>query len=387
MGWKEGQDFVHCLDAEGENGKPRELWSKSYPCRAHSRKGTRFPDSYKGPMAAPAMDVTTGWLFTLSCDGDLRCWEAHNNNTPGKLRWAANLFADFNVTAGPLDYGFFASPLLYGKWVIVEVGDSNEGALWGFDQDSGKVAWKSSSCGNRAAASPALVYVEGKPCVAAVTSDKCLVVRIDQGHEGEAVVEYPWRSLYNESAPSPIVAGNKVLFTMCESDAKRTQLMTINSLTKNDYSIEDYTKSFFTCTSTAALHKGNLYFRSGKKVRSFELASGKMNWESPDVFDENHSMGAEVGNLLVTAADDKMIIWDGIKQGNLILAEASPAAGWKELARINGVLTKTEYEQGYPHVAFSQGRIVCRNMDGDIVCLSVQKTGNRRSPGFGHQPY
>ncbi|HTL56368.1 MAG TPA: hypothetical protein VL361_11865 [Candidatus Limnocylindrales bacterium] len=53
--------------------------------------------------------------------------------------------------------------------------------------------------------------------------------------------------------------------------------MTINSLTKDDYTTKDYTKSFFTCTSTAALNKGNLYFRSGKKVRSFELDSGKMN--------------------------------------------------------------------------------------------------------------
>jgi len=149
--------------------------------------------------------------------------------------------------------------------------------------------------------------------------------------------------------------------------------MTINSLKKNDYTIKDYTKSFFTCTSTAALNKGNLYFRSGKKVRSFELDSGKMNWESGDIFEENHGMGAEVGNLLVTSGDDKMIIWDGIKQGNLVLAEASPGSGWKELCRMDGILKKSDYEQGYPHVVFSDGRILCRNMEGDIVCLSVRK--------------
>ncbi len=372
MGWKEGRDYLHCLDAAGENGRPREIWVKSYSCPPHSSKGTRFSSSYKGTMATPTMDVKTGWLYTLSCDGDLRCWDTGERTEPGKLRWALNLFRDHHATAGELDYGFFASPLLYTEWVIVEVGHNTEGALWGFDKSNGKVAWKSAPCGNRSPASPTRLSVQGTPCVAAVTSDRCLVVRLDKGHEGESVVEHPWRSLYNESSPSPIASGNKVLFTMCESSGRRTQVMTINSLRKNDYIIKDYTKTLFTCTSTAVLNKGNLYFRSGKKVRSFEFDSAKLNWESGDILEENHGMGAEVGNLLVTTGDDKMIIWDGIKQGNLILAEASPGSGWKELARINGVLKKSAYEQGYPHVVFCDGKILCRNMEGDLVCLSVQ---------------
>jgi outer membrane protein assembly factor BamB len=373
MGWKDDRDFVHCLDAAGESGIPEENWVKFYSCPPHSRKGTRFPNSYKGTMATPAMDIQTACLYTLSCDGDLRGWETTNRTEPGKLKWAVNLFNDYDVTAGELDYGFFGSPLLYGDWVIVEVGDNRQGAIWAFDKGNGKVAWKSAHCGNRANASPALVFVDGMPCVAAVTSDTCLVIRVDKGHEGESLIEYPWRSLYNESSPSPIVAGNKVLFTMCESGQRRTQLLTINSLRKNDFTTKDFTKSFCTCTSTAVLEKGNLYFRSGKKVGCFELESGKMNWESGDSFEENHPMGAETGNLLVTAGDEKIIIWDGIKEGNLVLAEASPSSGWKELARMNGVFKKSEYEQGYPHVAFSDGRIVCRNMEGEIVCFSVRE--------------
>ena len=370
MGWKDDRDFVHCFDVVGVSGKPSQIWMKCYACPPHSRKGTRFPNSYKGTMATPAMDVQAGCLYTLSCDGDLRCWETNSRTEPGKLKWATNLFSDYDVTAGELDYGFFASPLLYGDWVIVEVGDNKQGAIWAFGKVDGKVAWKSGNSGNRANASPALVVVDGTPCVAAVTSDTCVLIRMDKGHEGESAIEHPWRSLYNESSPSPIVAGNKVLFTMCESGQKRTQLLTINSLQKNDFTVKDFTKSFCTCTSTAVLHKGNLYFRFGKKARCFELESGKMNWESGDIFEENHPMGAETGNLLVTG-DDKMIIWDGTKQGNLVLAEASRDSGWKELTRLKGVFTKSEYEQGYPHVVFSEGKIVCRNMEGDMVCLSV----------------
>jgi hypothetical protein len=373
MGWKEGRDYVHCLEAAGRDGKARELWAQSYPCPPHSSKGTRFSTCYKGTMATPILDPETGDLYTLSCDGDLRCWDGRNQKEPGKLKWALNLFRDYHVTACDLDYGFFGSPLLYRDWLIVEAGDNKEGAIWGFDKSSGKVAWKSAQHGNRPNASPALMWVAGAPCVAAITSDTCLVIRIDKGHEGETVFEHPWPSVYNESSPSPVTAGNKVLFTMCESAGSRTQLVTLNSLQKNDCSIKDFSKHFFTCTSTAALNKGNLYFRSGKKVRSFELDSGKLNWESGDIFEENHPMGAEVGNLLITSLDNKMIIWDGIKQGNLVLAEASPGSGWKELSRVNGVLKKAEFEQGYPHVVFAEGKILCRDMEGELVCLSVQQ--------------
>jgi hypothetical protein len=136
------------------------------------------------------MDVETGCLYTLSCDGDLRCWDGSNRKEPGKLKWALNLFRDYHATVGELDYGFFSSPLLYGPWIIVEVGHNTEGAIWGFDKCTGKVAWKSVPHGNRANASPALVWVEGTPCVAAITSDACLVIRIDKGHEGQSVVEH-----------------------------------------------------------------------------------------------------------------------------------------------------------------------------------------------------
>ena len=81
------RDYVHCLKAAGENGRAREVWVKSYACPSHSRKGTRFPNSYKGTMASPTIDTETGYLYTLSCDGDLRCWEAYNREEPGKLKW------------------------------------------------------------------------------------------------------------------------------------------------------------------------------------------------------------------------------------------------------------------------------------------------------------
>lgn len=375
MGWKNNNDYVYCLDVNGKNGRPNVIWVKSYPCPDYLRGGTGVNGShYRGVLATPIMDTNTGFLYTLSCDGDLCCWEAYNKKDPGKMRWKINLFSDYNVTvANKCDYGFIASPLLYGDWLIVVVGDNTKGSIWAFDKNNGSVRWKSKHCSDRANASPALIMIEGVPCVSAIVRDALIVVRMDEGHEGETVVEYPWKSYYNESNPSLLVSGNKILATMCESAGKKTNLITVNSLNKNDYTVKDFTNQFFTCTSTAALYEGNLYFRSGKKVRSFTFDSGKINWESGDIFEENHPMGAEVGNLLITTKDNKMIIWDGTKEGDLVLAEASPDSGWKELARVSGVLKKREYEQGYPHVAISNGKIICKNIEGDVVCLSVKQ--------------
>jgi hypothetical protein len=102
---------------------------------------------------------------------------------------------------------------------------------------------------------------------------------------------------------------------------------------------EDYqTKDIFTCTSTAAAFDGYLYLRTGTQVRCAELSSGKEMWSSPDSFVQNHGMGAEVGNLLVTAGDGKLLIWDGQEGGDLVLADASPAGPYHELSRVTKVL-------------------------------------------------
>ncbi len=93
-----------------------------------------------------------------------------------------------------------------------------------------------------------------------------------------------------------------------------------------------------------------------------------MKWSSRDAFAENHGMGADVGSLLVAVGDGKLLIWDGQRGGDLVLADASPKAPYHELARIKGVLAKG---MGYPRIALGGGRIVCRNSIGDMVCLSV----------------
>lgn len=361
VGWSDDSDRVECRDAA--TGKV--LWSPSYSSPRHTRKGATHGSMYKGPMATPAMDTGTGWLFTLSCDGPLSCWETGSG---GKRRWSVPLADRFHIQGVKPEFnGFVPSPLLRGEWVIVEAGAS-EGNLLAFDKGTGELRWASAARDAMGIGSPAAMTVDGIPCVAAITRQTLLVARMDKDHLGETLLEYPWPSYYAENAPSPVVAGGQVFLTMCESSGRRTALLTPGLGSAGHVRIDYVTKDFFTCTSTAVFFEGYLYFRSGKRVRCVRLATGKDMWSSPEKFVENHEMGAEVGNLLVAAGDRKLIIWDGQRGGDLVVADASPSAPFHELARVKGVLATG---MCYPHIALAGGRIVCRSSSGDLVCLSV----------------
>ena len=333
--------------------------------------GATFKSFYKGMLATPAIDTATRYLYTLSCDGVLCCWDTGKD---GERLWSVSLNDSYHIlNVKPEYHGFVPSPLLYRDWVIVEAG-AEEGNLLAFDKRTGAFRWATASKDPMGIGSPALLVADGIPCVAAVTRQTFLVARMDDGHLGESLLVYPWPSHYAENSPSPVVSGSQVFITMCESSGRRSALLTLGKALKGHLREVYRTKDFFTCTSSAVLFRGNLYLRSGKRVRSVEMSSGKAIWSSPGIFTENHGMGAEVGSLLVTAGDGKLLIWDGRQGGDLVLADASPTGPYHELARVKGVLTDGRC---YPMVALADGYIVCRNDIGDLVCLSVATKGAR----------
>ncbi|NDK13917.1 MAG: PQQ-binding-like beta-propeller repeat protein, partial [Armatimonadetes bacterium] len=71
LGWDGGSDHVLCLDAA--TGK--EAWRQSYPGRNFGRNAAGDQGMYGGPASTPEYDEQTKYLYTLSIDGDLRCWD------------------------------------------------------------------------------------------------------------------------------------------------------------------------------------------------------------------------------------------------------------------------------------------------------------------------
>lgn len=368
MGWTNNKDYLYCLDAN----TGLKLWDESYDSPAYGRTANANKEYYKGVMATPVMDLSTGYLYALSCDGEVYCWDTKKSSS--RAVWNFNLHTRYGGVPAALneDYGFVASPLLLNDWLIIEVGDE-QGNVMAFNKTTGAEVWKSANTDDRGWGSPALLMVEGKPCIATMTRRNMIVVRADSGHTGETLSSYSWQSTWSGSIPSPVAVDNKVLFSLADGSGCRSAM---RSLTLSGATTVFDTSSFWYGSSTAVIHEDNAYFAHVAKIRCINM-SGSSVWASGDIMATPHG-SFDAASMLVCSRDDKMIVMDGLTNGVLRLVEATPSpASYRELAKISGILTTKEERHyiGYSHVVMGHGKIIARSMDGDIVCYSAPQGG------------
>ncbi len=344
-----GTDTVQCLDAR----TGRTLWKQSYRCRYQGRFRAGDTRQYGGPSSTPSYDRSTKRLYTLSIDGNLRCWDAAASGRPV---WAKNLYDECKVARRPdvgkgrRDYGFTSSPLIRGNVVIVEVG-SGQGTVMAFDKATGRRRWVSALKGPAGhTAGPVPLTVGGTSSLATLTLTRLVVMRADKGHEGKTLAEYPWRTDYACSLATPAAAGGQVILTSSYS-RKRTELVEVSS----GRAVKKWQSEYHALLCSPVIHKGRVYLVH-RQLYCLDLATGKLLWRGG-------SFGH--GSCLVTAGDDKLLAFGN---GRLALVDASPSASkYCELARVDKVVPKT----CYPHVALAGGIICCKDQAGNMVGFSV----------------
>lgn len=364
MGWISGKDYVYCLDAA--TGK--EIWKKEYKCRPYGRYARGDQGWYKGVTSTPEYDGQTGLLYTLSTDGDLYCRRGQN----GEKVWHINLYDKYKVKRRPgnRDYGYTSSPLIQGELLIVEVGD-DEGNLMAFEKRSGKRRW-ASQCNDPAGhnSGPMPMTVQGVPCIAVFTCASLLVVRTDKGHEGKTVARYGWVTDYNNNIASAAVSGNKVLVTSGYNQNRMCMFeITLKGISKRYEVKGDYSK-----VCTPVIYNNHIYI-AYNQLRCYEIDKDglKLRWTgSRDKFD----FGTE-GSCLITG--DRRLIAFGSRGGRrrLGLVDIGEGSGdkCKLLASNEDVFAGVKSGRGraWPHVVLAEGRIYCKDSDGNIVCFSVGK--------------
>lgn len=355
LGWKDGQNSVHCLDAV--TGK--ELWKQTYKCPKYGRHATGDQGLYSGCTSTPEFDAKTGFLYTLSCDGDLHAWDTAKG---GRQVWHINLYDLYGVgrrpqaTARPRtlrDYGYTTAPLVWNDWVLVEVGD-DEGALMAFDKGSGKRVWASQykgPAGHTGGLVP--MTVDKVPCVAVLTMNHLLVARLDPGHEGETVAEFPWITDFANNIATPAVEGQSVIITsaynhyaMCRVD------VTLKGATK----VWEQPTPSGVCTPV--IYKGHVYW-AWRTLTCLDLETGAKKWSGNGYGD--------AGSCLITR-DGRVIAWT--KRGELVLAETADRSpdSYKELARVD----LSGKVNAWPHVVLAEGRVYCKDLGGNITCYAVR---------------
>jgi outer membrane protein assembly factor BamB len=292
-------------------------------------------------------------LFSLGADGDLRCWRAED----GTPLWWKNLYDSYGVLQRPnvgretRDFGMTGSPVVIGDWLVVEVG-AREGTVIAFNTSTGEEVWRSDLTGPAGHTSgPTPIHVRGVPCVAALTLDRLVVLRLDEGHEGDIVAEFGWRTNYACSIATPAVDGNSVLLTSGYNQ-RRSSLLAISPAGIRPV----WTSRRYAVVSSPVIHGGRAFLVSGV-VQCLDLATGDSLWQGGRFGD---------GSCIMASGDGRLIVFGNRR---LALVEARPASGaYTELSRIDGVVPGT----CYPHVALSDGLMFCKDRGGNMVCLDAR---------------
>jgi outer membrane protein assembly factor BamB len=354
MGWNDGKDHVFCIDTR--NG--HVIWTQSYSCPEYGRHSEGDKGLYSGPSSCPSFDVKTGFLYTLSTDGDLRCW---NTRSAGKLVWSVNFYDAYQVAQRPKvgrrrlrDYGYTTAPLLMRDVVICEVGDDT-GNLMAFSKLTGKQLWTSQStdpAGHTGGVVP--VIVEGVSCVAVLTIRNLLIARIDKGHEGKTLAEFPWVTDFANSVATPTVLKNSVVITSEYNQYAITRIDVSLSGAK-----QVWKQPYASGLCPPVIHNDHIYW-CWRGVYCLNFTTGKPIWR-----------GGKFGDTAscIITSDGRLIVWG--RRGDLVLAETADRSPKKytELGRKAGIF-KTDV---WPHIVLADKRLFCKDRAGNMKCFSLDR--------------
>ncbi len=347
MGHRNRREILYCFDADSG----RTLYEQSYPAPTHARNARGDKGAYAGPLATPTLDAQTERVYTLGVDGELRCWKTR---PPGKLIWRKNLYEAYRIRRRPgagggvRDFGTTTSPLLLGGNVLVEAGRP-AGVLVALDKNTGEETWSARHTGPAGhTCGPTPIDAGDREAVALLSLDRLLVIDAADKAAGTTLAGAKWVTKFACNIPTPAVADDRVVVTSAYN-RKRTTLF---RFTGSDLR-EVWTSREYAIVSAPTIAFGRV-FLIHKRLVCLDLESGKTLWK-----------GGRFGKgSCIATADGKLIVFGN---NTLALIDAR-SERYKELAKIEGV----GRSDGYPQLAFSGGRIACRDRRGTLVVFSTK---------------
>ncbi|NNE93471.1 MAG: PQQ-binding-like beta-propeller repeat protein [Verrucomicrobiales bacterium] len=357
FGWENGENVTRALEAK--TGKV--IWQESFPGPRFGRQARGDQRMYAGATSTPEFDAESGFLFTLSADGDL---VARNTKADGDLVWHQNFYTLFDVPRRPQitkrkntlrDYGYTTSPFVFEDWVIAEVGDRKGGCVKAFDKKTGKLAWSSENrdpAGHTGGLTP--MTIEGVPCLAVATSYHALVLRLDGSNAGKTVAEFPWATDFSNTIAGIAAQGNELLIASRYNQMAMAKV----AISLRGGAKQVWRNQYPTGVCTPVIHDGRIYF-ANKGIHCVDFKTGKLIWEGGRIGD--------AGSCFV-AADDRLVVWGN--DGDLSLVETAGRSPKKctVLAEKRGVFNS----MAWPHVVLADGRIFCKTVNGDLACFSLK---------------
>ncbi|MDP6544898.1 MAG: PQQ-like beta-propeller repeat protein [Phycisphaerae bacterium] len=328
MGNQKGKDSIYAFDAKSGMLK----WKHSYPCDLAPLRHEG------GPFATPT--VVDGRVYTLSKLGQMFCLELKT----GKVVWQVDLV---KATGSQREtYGFAGSPLVAGGVVIVSAGSAGAG----FDAVTGKLIWKSKPHVKPGHASPVPIELGkgDKKKQGVLVMGKTLMSIVDPA-TGRPIAQRELigqgRRIYKIA--DPLVIGDSIFVTSTYGYVC-TQIKVAGRKLSEVWKNKNLTSKFL----SPVLVDGHIVGGHLERwFRCIDPATGELKWEEKG-FSGNLIRAGGVCLVLTT-------------EGDLILADVS-AKGFKELGRAKVLKGKC-----WTMPALAGGKVYCRNVDGDLVCVDV----------------
>ncbi len=139
------EEVVECL--EPETGK--RYWEHRYPTAYRDRYGFNG-----GPRASPVIDADL--VVTFGAEGVMHALDLQN----GEVRWMRDLNRDYAVEQN--FFGVGASPVVYGNWVLVNVGAPGGPCLAALDRRTGETVWGAGAEWAPSYATPVVATIHGR---------------------------------------------------------------------------------------------------------------------------------------------------------------------------------------------------------------------------------
>ena len=168
---------------------------------------------------------------------------------------------------------------------------------------------------------------------------------------GELLWEIPWPAKYDENIADPIIQGDQMLVSSFLGD--RCSLF---DLGRNALVEQWQHKELLNWLASSVYWKGFVYGidGNGKALKCMDFKTGAIRWAYEGL-----------GKASLMMANEKLIILSD--KGKLVVAPASPEA-FKPVAEAQILEGKC-----WTVPVLANGRIYCRNADGDLVCVDVRK--------------
>ena len=328
VGYADDADTIVCLDANTGD----KLWHHAYP----SELGDKYFEG--GTTGTPTIDGDR--LYFLSRWGDLFCLDTAS----GKVIWSKNIQKDHGIRVP--GWGFGGAPLVHENVLILNAGEAG----LALDKTTGRLLWQSANK-DAGYSTPSPARFGDQTLIIVGSGQSYIAINPATGKEAWRI---RWVTQYGVNAADPIVDGDRIFLST--GYGKGAALYKLAPQPQELWK----SKVLRTQMNAAVLFNGHLYGADGDttdrnaSLKCIDLASGAEKWSHP---------GFGTGTLII--ADGKLITLSAT--GELSITPATPDS-FKPIAKAQVLGGKC-----WTTPVLANGRIYCRNWQGQIVCIDVRK--------------